>query len=459
MATPPSLAAIGAAALATSGTLTVNWPAHVAGQVGILQIVTENSGLSAVAITVSPTSGWTALSNGNQVVGTSTSGCRMQIYRKIASSSSEPAASISINGNTSIYGKIFTFDGCTTTSSPVPVSAGSVQPTPSTTVTYPAVTTFVDNCLVVCLTAHSVNNNSMLGSMVNASLTTIIKHQTFNSSFITSAILSGIKLTAGSVVSGSSLWTATASSHVSVTAVLAPIPDPIPAATSPQLDITPVRDGYSVNIQNSCIEIEVAGGPIRKRQDVLYAPHIVTANWLIHKDEYSAFMGFFRTGLNGGEEAFLLDLITDIGIPTTHRCRTMGGIPRLTKQTGELYYASCTLEAEQNPTFTGLIEYREPNFIVFFMPVPGPYMEDSFSPGDVIQIIDSSGIHSGSGTHLNLDGTYVVESNVSQHAISLVLPTAVNSDWTVLAGLGSPGHYGDGGTDGSVLSTITRVPT
>lgn len=455
MPTAPSFSAVGIGSQSTTLNISVAWPAHVAGQLGILLIVSDSSG---IPVTVSPTSGWTAVSDTNQTVGVGSSGCRMQVYRKIASSSAEANATVPLSTNTSVYGKIFTFDGCTTTSSPVPVSVGSVQSTPSGTVTYPATATTIDNSLIVCICANSGNNGSMTGTMVNASLTSIQKHQTTNTSNVTSAILSGVKTTFGSVSSGSSVWTtAPITAHVSATLVLVPVPDPVSPADTTALDFRPDQEGYSCNIQNSCVEVGVSGGPLRKRQCISYAPHIVSATWVLHSNEYSAFMGFFRTELNGGESDFLLDLITDIGTPTTHNCRTLGGLPRLTKQMGEAYYVSCVLEAQQNPTFTGLIKYQEGNFVTFAADDPGPFMEDSFEPGDIIRIVDSYGTHP-SGTIISLDGVYEVASNVGTHAITLTSPATVNSDWTVLATLGAPGTYGDA-SNGNVISTITKVPT
>jgi hypothetical protein len=52
-----------------------------------------------------------------------------------------------------------------------------------------------------------------------------------------------------------------------------------------------------------------------------------------------------------------MDLITDIGIPTTHLCRTVGGLPRLTQQKYDGYWVSCTLQCDKNPTFTSTITY------------------------------------------------------------------------------------------------------
>lgn len=451
MATTPSFAAQGSTFAGTSS-LSVTWPAHTAGQMGLLVIVSDAVG---VAATVSISGGWTAISDGNQVVGTGATGCRMQLFRRIASSSSEPAITVPISTNANVYSRIFTFNNVSQTSSPVPVSAGSVQPAASTTVTYPAVSTLTDDCLVVCLSANGTTSATVTGSMTNASLTSIAKHNTTNAAS-SSVLLSGTKATAGSVVAGTSLWTIS-TSHVAFTLVLAPVPDVVAVDTdTTELDLRPEQAGYSCNVQNSCIEVPALGGPLKKRQDVAWAPHIVTATWFLDSTEYSAFMGFFRTELDGGADQFLIDLVTDIGIPTRHKCRTISGLPKLTKQSGEAYWVSCTLEAEQNPTYTGLIKYQEPGNILFT--VTNPKLTEGFEAGDLVQIIDSKGVHPSGSTPLNLDGIYTITSTTGSNQITLTSPTVVNAGWTTLAGLGSPGEYGDA-SNGNVISTITRVPT
>lgn len=61
-------------------------------------------------------------------------------------------------------------------------------------------------------------------------------------------------------------------------------------------------------------------------------------------------------------------------------------------------------------------------------------------------------------TDLNLDGTYEIDTVNPNNEIRLVDPEAVNSDWTTLLGLGSPGQYGPESL-GEVISTITRIPS
>lgn len=123
------------------------------------------------------------------------------------------------------------------------------------------------------------------------------------------------------------------------------------------LSFTPIQTTYSTEEMPGMIVIPLEGGGSRKRQDILLPGHIVNCQWLLKATEYTEFMGFFISELRYGRDDFLMDLITDIGIPTTHLCRTLAGIPKLTQQKGDAYWVSCTLQCDKNPTFTSEIIY------------------------------------------------------------------------------------------------------
>lgn len=124
------------------------------------------------------------------------------------------------------------------------------------------------------------------------------------------------------------------------------------------LSYTPIQTSYTAQeMEEGFIYIPLEGGPGRKIQDILLPGHNLTCQWLLDPVEYTRFMGFFVTTLRQGQDDFLLDLITDIGEPTTHLCRTIGGLPRLTQQKAEGYWVTCNIEADKNPTFTDTITY------------------------------------------------------------------------------------------------------
>lgn len=221
----------------------------------------------------------------------------------------------------------------------------------------------------------------------------------------------------------------------------------------------PLRDSYSFIPSNPVVEAKYAG-LTKKRYDRLrlHRSHVMSVSWILRTPtQYTQFMGFFRTQLQNGTLAFLMDLVSDIRVPTTHRCRTRGRMPKLTGMKGNTFYVSCELEVDVNPTITGIITYRTPDIITFSK--FSPYFSSFFNPGDTIRIIEATGLHPDSDTYLNMDGQYEVAS-VSQTGVDgeLVLtdPDLVNSAWTILAGL-SPDEFG-GDSTGQILSTVTKVP-
>jgi hypothetical protein len=220
------------------------------------------------------------------------------------------------------------------------------------------------------------------------------------------------------------------------------------------LEYEPVRDGYTVQPSYPVVETQLKGGLTTKRLEYLYLPHIVTLNWVLTTpQDYTRFMGFFRTSLNGGNDQFLMDLLTDIMVPTTHICRLKGPLPQLTRKKGSSFYVSATFEVVPNPTYSGYILYQEPGNIVF---TSTPFLVGPIVTGDFVQIINSEGTNE-SGVPLNLDGVYEVDSTTGSNTLTLVSPESVNADWTSLAALGAPGEYGDE-THGAVFSTVTKVP-
>lgn len=217
----------------------------------------------------------------------------------------------------------------------------------------------------------------------------------------------------------------------------------------------PVRDGYTFTPGYNTLESTLEGRFLAKRQQnkVLYAPHILNVNWVLSRVQYTQFMGFFRTNLQNGTLSFLTDfMVTDILVPTRHKCKSLQGMPKLTQVKALAYYVSCIVEAEANPTYTGLIRYEAPLKVIYSN--SHPEFTSGFRAGDIIQVTDSAGIHPATGTALSFNGQFTVGSTTSTDTVTLQFGTA---PWTTLAGL-SPAVYGDSG-NGDVTSTITRLPT
>ena len=222
-------------------------------------------------------------------------------------------------------------------------------------------------------------------------------------------------------------------------------------------EFTPLRDGYTFNPGYPTVQLKYAG-LTKKRQEnlVLNAVHRVTVNWVLTSPQkYTRFMGFFRTTLQNGTLGFLMDLVSDIGVPTTHRCRTMGRLPKLTQMRGNNFYCSCELEVEANPTFTGVIEYQATTNSVQLVRV-FPFFSSHFRDGENVRIIGASGIHPDGDVVINLDGVYEIQGTPTINSIEFDDPEDTSADWTVLAGL-TPATFGSAAT-GEIVTTLTKIP-
>jgi hypothetical protein len=77
---------------------------------------------------------------------------------------------------------------------------------------------------------------------------------------------------------------------------------------------TPEAGGYTCTPSYPVLETSINGGFSRKRQEILYAPHILNVNWVLTSTQFTQFMGFFRTTLQNATQAFLMEAVTDIGV-------------------------------------------------------------------------------------------------------------------------------------------------
>lgn len=221
------------------------------------------------------------------------------------------------------------------------------------------------------------------------------------------------------------------------------------------LNFTILRDGYGSQPSYPTVETQLSGPLLTKRADNLWLPHRATANWQLSRDQYTQFMGFFNTQIKFSTQTFITDLVSDIGHLFPHKCRLVGQKPVLQQTNGTSFSVSAELEVYPNPTYSGLIKYREPGDVVFA--AFGPTLVGPIQPGDTIRIFNSSGIHPSS-TPLNMDGVYEVDTVSGFNTLQLLSPAVVNTSWTTLATLGAPGEYGDA-ANGNVFSTLVRIPT
>jgi hypothetical protein len=225
------------------------------------------------------------------------------------------------------------------------------------------------------------------------------------------------------------------------------------------LSFTPIRDGYQLTPSYPVIEVALEAGESRKRLSHLGAPHSVTVNWILTTpQEYAAFMGFFEDAIAFGTESFLMELITNTGVPVLHRCRTAGGMPKLTQQRGHAYYTSCTLEVQKNPTFTGRLLYATNTPFFVQLIGSGSNQNRPIFVGDSIQIIGASGLHIDGNTPVNFDGIYEVDSLGGNTIINLVDAETISTSWTTIGTL-TPDDWGSAQQVTPVYSTVVRLPT
>lgn len=127
------------------------WPAHSAGDFGLL--VVEHP-----TVTISTPAGWTALT-GMPVVHTTTA-VRLSVFYKFATSGAEAAPSISNADH--CWGVILTFTGVNTLN-PIHLLAIGDNVN-ATSQCAPGLTTTLDDCMVVCAFAYAADDAGPLSS-------------------------------------------------------------------------------------------------------------------------------------------------------------------------------------------------------------------------------------------------------------------------------------------------------
>lgn len=209
-----------AAGTAVSGTgnITVAWPAHEPGDIGIL-LVESTGGQAAVLGTPN---GFTAIDVAN--TGSGTAGTRLTAFWCRATSGSMASPVVTDPGDHAV-GQIYTFRGCVATGDPIAAYATATKASASTSASAPGLTTPVDNCLVV--TAISRDNDSSsttaFSAWANSDLTLvgeIGEAGTTSGNGGGFGVAAGVKGIAGTV--GTTTATVTSSINASITIALKP---------------------------------------------------------------------------------------------------------------------------------------------------------------------------------------------------------------------------------------------
>ncbi len=162
---------------AADGSLVVDWPPHLINDIGLLVI--ETSGADT---TLTPPSGWSALTGSPVTDVASTAGSKLQVWWSRAAenqSAFDPAISVTVgDAGDHQVARILAIRGCPTSGDPWDATTTGTKSPGSTTATVPEVTTTLSNTLVVYVAANPVDSGSTTryGTPSNAVLANLQDH-------------------------------------------------------------------------------------------------------------------------------------------------------------------------------------------------------------------------------------------------------------------------------------------
>ena len=214
---------------------------------------------------------------------------------------------------------------------------------------------------------------------------------------------------------------------------------------TPVLQYQPVRDSYTFVPAYNTVESRLDGGRSRKRRDFLGGIHIITPTWILTGVQYTNFMGFFRERIIEGSGNFIGKFLSDVGVVCDHKCTLMGGMPKLTSQSGDAFFVSATLEVFPNPTRSFAIRFQNiagTGTVIDLGTIDYPGYLSEFPIGRNALIAVSRQLVNGT-TIVNLDGTYQIDTKPNASTVTLLNAASVNSDWTLLGTLSPAFTVGD----------------
>lgn len=169
---PPTYFSVGAQAAGT-GTIVVSWPSgHVANDIGLMVIETDGAGT-----TLTPPSGWAAVTGSPVVDVASSAGSKLQVWWRRATSSSEGGVAIADSGDHQTA-RIYVFRGCRVTGNPWTAVATGTKAVASTTATVPAVTPTDTWDRIVLIVSRPDDDSSIthFSNITNANLEQLVIH-------------------------------------------------------------------------------------------------------------------------------------------------------------------------------------------------------------------------------------------------------------------------------------------
>ena len=162
--------AVGTAVSATTGTLTVAWPAHLVKDVALLFVTSSGGGTTN---SLNTANGFTLINT--YTTGTGTAGTQLSVYWCRATTTSM-ASPILTAGSDFKYGVIMTFRGALTSATPIDSSTGGTKATASTSASITDTTSVNAGTMVVdAITSDVSSASAFVTSYTNASLANLTK--------------------------------------------------------------------------------------------------------------------------------------------------------------------------------------------------------------------------------------------------------------------------------------------
>lgn len=117
-----------------------------------------------------------------------------------------------------------------------------------------------------------------------------------------------------------------------------------------RLPYVPLQAGYAVDFGDGTQRIALDGGPGRYRAGVWDTPDTVNASWLLRDDDYSLFMGFYRT-VKASAAPFEVWLKIDEHKKRLYDARFIPGSVKLISKAGRYFTVSAMLEVDALPEY------------------------------------------------------------------------------------------------------------
>lgn len=219
---------IGAGALQTSTTGSITYPIPAVCEDYDVILLRVQSANEAVVLTTAQ--GFVEVTNQGTGTANAIGSTRMTIFwRRVGSGEAGTIGDVVIQASADhLIAGMHVYRHCKRTGDPWDTFAGDVEATGSTSVTFPSVTTSVDDCLVLCYGAHAVDSSAgQFGNLTNSNLTYIVTRSTSSTTNGVGggqAVYSSWKYSAGST--GTSTCTLTTSSkQARITIALLPEPE------------------------------------------------------------------------------------------------------------------------------------------------------------------------------------------------------------------------------------------